>query len=182
MLIRVLFRCGLLLLATSCGVLGGAGSSAKQNRVFVTSAVFNGNLGGLELADLKCQLAATSGGLSGTWKAWLSVAGVEASTRLTLAYPIKDVHGVEIFADASAMNGLLAIPPHLDEHGNVVSGAVWTDTDSAGHEFTASCNNWLSSSPGFTGVVGVSSAQTHEWTQQGAATCDSLDHLYCFEQ
>lgn len=173
----------LTLIVAACGVLGGSGSSAKQNRVFVTSSSYNGNLGGLDGADLKCQLAATTAGLSGVWKAWLSIAGVEASSRLVLAYPIKDVHGVEIFADATSMSGLLPIPPHLDEHGNLVGGAVWTNTDSSGREFTASCNNWLTSTSGFTGVTGLSSAQTHgEWTQQGSATCDSANHLYCFEQ
>lgn len=40
--------------------------------VFVTSGLFDGNLGGLAGADAKCQNAAAGANLTGTFKAWLS--------------------------------------------------------------------------------------------------------------
>ncbi len=52
-----------------------AGSAYAQKTVFVTSATFNGNLGGLTGADEKCQTEAdgpVSIVPSGTYLAWLS--------------------------------------------------------------------------------------------------------------
>jgi hypothetical protein len=44
-------------------------------RVFVTSTVYTGNLGGSAGADDKCQERADAAGLGGTFKAWLSATG-----------------------------------------------------------------------------------------------------------
>ena len=44
----------------------------EVKRVFVTSANYTGDLGGLVGADSKCQALADSAGLDGNYKAWLS--------------------------------------------------------------------------------------------------------------
>ena len=41
-------------------------------RVFVTNQTWNGDLGGLQGADNKCQQAAFDRGLGGAWRAWVS--------------------------------------------------------------------------------------------------------------
>src|SRR5207248_2675590 len=69
--------------AQNCGTCGHAckanetctGSACVvmvNKRVFVTSVMYDGNLGGLAGADAKCQARATAASLSGTYKAWLS--------------------------------------------------------------------------------------------------------------
>jgi hypothetical protein len=45
---------------------------ASIRLVFLTSAVFGAKLGGIEGADAKCQAAAESAGLDGTFRAWIS--------------------------------------------------------------------------------------------------------------
>jgi hypothetical protein len=52
-------------------------------RVFITSQNYNGNLGGLSGADTKCQTAASSASLPGTYKAWLSDSQTSAASRLS---------------------------------------------------------------------------------------------------
>lgn len=47
------------------------GPKSEMN-VFVTSTNYNGNLGGVSGADEKCNAAASSAGLKGTYKAWLA--------------------------------------------------------------------------------------------------------------
>lgn len=61
--------------------------------VFITSAIYPANLGGLAGADAKCQSVATASGLTGTYAAWLSTAGTAARVRLThgtLPYALVD--------------------------------------------------------------------------------------------
>lgn len=52
-------------------------------RVFLSSQIYPGNLGGLIGADEKCNTLAQAEGLPGLYKAWLSTASVAAATRLT---------------------------------------------------------------------------------------------------
>ena len=63
-----------------------AGSAYAQKTVFVTSAQFNGNLGGLTGADDKCQAEANGPASivpSGTYLAWLSDGTDSPDTRFT---------------------------------------------------------------------------------------------------
>ena len=48
------------------------GYSLPKGTIFVTTALYNGNLGGLSGADAKCQAEAQTKGFSGTWIALLS--------------------------------------------------------------------------------------------------------------
>lgn len=65
--------------------------------VFVTSQVYNGNLGGLTGADAKCQAQAAAAKLPGTYKAWLSDSNGSPSTRMTkVAAPYVRTDGVMI--------------------------------------------------------------------------------------
>ena len=57
------FRCGLQAKGDEQGILCDASCRAQQLRGFVTAAAFDGDLGGLFGADLKCQGAAAAAGL-----------------------------------------------------------------------------------------------------------------------
>lgn len=56
--------------------------TAPTMLVFVTSEVYQGDLGGLVGADAKCQSLAQKAGVVGTFKAWLSTSEVPSATRL----------------------------------------------------------------------------------------------------
>jgi cysteine-rich repeat protein len=55
---------------------------APTMRLFVTSELYSGNLGGLAGADAECQSLADAAGLAGTYKAWIGDLEVLATDRL----------------------------------------------------------------------------------------------------
>jgi hypothetical protein len=59
-----------------------AAATKLTKRVFITSTIYKGNLGGLSEGDAKCQARADAVGLGGTWKAILSTSTVPAKSRI----------------------------------------------------------------------------------------------------
>ena len=75
-----------------------------------------------------------------------------------------------------------------DEHGqgpeDLGGYLVWTGTDTGGMWSGSSCDSWLGNGAGETGTSGET-VETTSWTHSTyhpTQTCDSLLHLYCFEQ
>ncbi len=163
-------------------------------RVFVTSDTFNGNLGGVAGADQKCQDAATTAGLSGTFRAWIS----DSTSSVNDRFPQHD-------AFYHAMNGSTLIPIAVswadltdgslssngiryDENGVSVTGNAWTSTTTAGELKTAPqerhCQNWTSAAGG-QGWFGSSTGFGNAWTEGSTSSyisCHQALRLYCFEQ
>lgn len=126
-------------------------AGAKQ--VFVTRSTYSGNLGGLSGADSLCASSAAAGGLTGTFKAWVSdkppvgrtSPTVAAIDRITSAGPFYLV-GVEddgtrtkVFASKAALASAPLAPISRNELGETVNGVnVWTGTLSTGQPVTAS--------------------------------------------
>ena len=86
---------------------------AKARRViFVSSALYTGNLGGLAGADAICNMRAQAAGLPGTYMAWLSTnqANGTPATRFTQsAQPYRKVDGVLVANNwADLIDGTLA--------------------------------------------------------------------------
>lgn len=168
------------------------GHSVPPNIMFVTSATFSANLGGLSGADAKCQAAATAGGLQGTYVAWLSTNSVNAIDRLSGATGWVRTDGIPFArTPADIANGAILSPPSLDESGNPVSagttGYPFTDTDANGTLFansdgtTSTCKDWTSTTPtGVNFITGDISQTTFRWTNSYFADCDHQGHLYCF--
>jgi len=169
--------------------------STEIRRVFVTSNLFNGNLGGLAGADAKCQEAAGNAGLTGTYKAWLSDSVAAAKDRLTHFN-----NGYYVLVDGTPVidgwDDLVTFPfdlinsINIDENGNEVTtnvvSAVWTNTTQMGYlrhsNISYSCANWTSSTS-YYGYYGVSVYNNYFWTNRGAtASCRGTLRLYCFEQ
>ena len=160
--------------------------------VFVTSATYNGNLGGLAGADAICQARAEAEGSlapPGTYRAWLSTGGLSATGRLnhsTMPYVLTD--GTVIAEDwANLTDGNLDSPININEFG-VGAGTpyrVWTNTNADGSANRSSsfqlCGNWTSNSSGFA-FVGRLDWATSWWTFESASGCGIERHLYCFEQ
>jgi TolB-like protein len=166
---------------------------SKSKIVFVTSAKYTGNLGGVAGADVKCQQLAEAAGLLGSYKAWLSdktSSPAATFTRWNGLYVLVD--GTEV---ASKWEGLTEevnlVPIKITETGqDAGESLVWTNTAPSGGpgpgpitremlEKTyarklldtipevrdGSCQNWTSSNGDmYDGLAGHSSAQTLTWT------------------
>jgi hypothetical protein len=152
-------------------------------RVFVTSTTTKGGFGGTSGADAFCAAHATAAGLSGTFKAWLSITGDGPSTRFTQsAVPYGLVDGTIVANDWSDLvDGTLAHAIDVDESGNTVSDDVWTSTDGAGAPLSPNCNNYLDATTA-SGICGNTNLKNGGWTNNSSPSCSLSLRLYCFEQ
>lgn len=173
-------------------------------RVFVTSTVSNGNLGGLAGADSKCQERALAAvpTLPGTYKAWLSDDVASPSTRFKkAAIPYRLVSGTLIANDwIDLTDGTLTNPINLDEFGaaaptNELCGvgevSPWTWTSTEGTDLVASwgarvagmnCMNWTD---GIASHAELGSGnKATDWASWCNAPrgCNLLAPLFCFQQ
>lgn len=170
-------------------VPGDAGANRK--RVFVTSATYNGNLGGIAGANAKCEQAAADANLEGEWIAWISTAADLVVDRIVDVGPWYLVDQVTLVADNKAQLTALSGDPELNhainmtESGNtLLSGPVWTGTKAAGTAGNnTGCSAWSSSSGLPTvGLTGELDKADRFWTENLNSGCDFQLHLYCFEQ
>jgi len=155
-------------------------------RVFVTSTLQNGNLGGLAGGDSICAARASAAGLGGSWRAWLSTSAVNARDRIPDAI-YERVDGARIADDkADLLDGSIANPINVDENGNTLGGPSvlpWTGTRADGTVSTQHCSGWTSAAFGIPGgIVGRGINNNSWWTDFGPATCSGSRQLYCFEQ
>ena len=164
--------------------------------IFVTSQSFNGNFWNgsgepLDNADAKCQSAAAAGGLSGTFKAWLSLGGaglLHAKDRITHSpAPYIRTDGTIVALHwLDLIDGWLKDPIICDEYRNCspTPQHVWTGTSRTGEFYGDSCLNWQSSESWRKGTVGSNGEIDSKWTADSsyAAYCHITGRLYCFEQ
>lgn len=174
-------------------------NTCKDNpkRVFVTSQMYTGNLGGLAGADQKCQQLAVSAGLLGTYMAWLSDDTGSPSTRMNKAnIPYVLVNGTKVANNwDDLIDGDLLAALNLTETGGAVpagntkcggDGAktVWSNTDIHGNLFSHidSCTNWTSTN-GQSHWGGADQIGPY-WTEwcNGTPGCDRLSPIYCVQQ
>lgn len=177
---------------------GGDGCAAdcskEFRRVFVTSDLFAGNLGGVAGANTKCQKAAQGAQLSGEYRAWLSTNDSSpAMTFFRSPVPYVLVDGTPVAADwddlvdESLMTGIFMTELGTEPQLNPVPCGeflrpVWTNTSPKGTLLVAGldCSSWTSTS-GF-GRTGRAGSSDIEWTQSCEASCGIPVALYCFEQ
>lgn len=161
--------------------------------VFVTSALYTGNLGGLAGADANCKTLADAAGptLSGrTWMAWLSDDNNTPNLRFTKStLPYVLVNGTQIAANWTALVAGISAPINVNELGQTVPPTqVWTDTLPSGWWYGTgpnyNCANWtVTGGSGNSAQVGLSSASNSQWTNSATnIACNSTLRLYCFEQ
>jgi hypothetical protein len=167
-------------------------------KIFVTNEIFTGNLGGLLGADAKCQGEADAAGLSGKYRAWVSVFGRSAAARLwdEDAGPYVLVTGEVVAKDFRALvsgqieHAIDRTPkgleprPSLGETG-CGGNLVWTSTRKDGNYAGSDCNGWTSDAvvendwPSL-GIAGATSSQWTEWCF--GPKCNFEAHLYCVEE
>jgi hypothetical protein len=165
--------------------------------VFVTSTLYNGDLGGLAGADAKCQARAEAAGVAGNYKAWLSDATGSPATRFApSAVPYTLVDGTVIANNwADLIDGNLVAKISKTELGgavpvgNTVCGGggfptVWSNTTASGALRSAggSCANWtsLGAQGAAWGNAGLSTSGWSDWCSGGE--CSSKSPIYCFQQ
>jgi uncharacterized repeat protein (TIGR01451 family) len=169
--------------ALSIAVIRQCGTGTAQC-VFVSSTTSNGDLGGLAGADATCAAAATSSGLAGTFKAWLSTTATSAGGRMTnVALPYVRLDETVVATSWTVLtSGGLAAPINLTERGAPAAASVWTNTEVDGGSLAADCTLWSDGTSAGTGVQGTTSSITSTWTSDGAPTCNLLKALHCVEQ
>ena len=151
--------------------------------MFVSSSLFDGNLGGLAGADIKCALMATAVGLpnGNGYRAWLSTSTVDAKDRFgASSRPIATVTLVKIADSLDNLRvGALASAPNRDQHGALVSAPAlaWTGTTVGGTNSGTNCQSWSSAS--VQGLVGDAAMANSAWTAAGIQACSASVRLYC---
>jgi hypothetical protein len=156
-------------------------------RVFVTSGAYAGTFaltaGGDALAgaDAACAVAASAGGLGGTWHAWLSTSTTPASSRVAdEAYYLVD-RKTQVCANLADLDdGSIANAITLTESGQVLAGTfVWTGTVATGLADVWTCVDWTD--VGNFARYGYNPAVSGDWTAFALGGCSMQNHLYCFE-
>lgn len=165
-----------------------------------------GGASGVAAGDAVCAARAAAAGLSGTFKAWLSDGVTGAIDRFSSNGPWVRVDGAAVAADKAGLaSGTLLTNLVVTESGTYLvplgSGQqqAWTGTlgngtppapgvrgspnDPVVASFDQShdCFGWLTGLVIDTGLEGNTSNIGPGWTQNGDWTCDSVLHLYCFE-
>ena len=163
-------------------------------RIFVTSQLFDGDLGGLAGADAKCEAAASEAGLTRegtTWVAWLSDANEAAGSRIGPAFTgwyvrLSEPPTAVAEGTAKFMSNDHLRPIMFDEHGQSMMDTifVWTNTYPDGTPVQAdkSCMSWTTDS-GVSGKAGEKTQLDAGWSFKGDEHPCSFDlPLYCDER
>ncbi len=157
-----------------------------NKKVFVTSTLQDGNLGGLAGADGICaaRALAASPTLIGSYKAWLSDSSTNAKDRINNAN-FYLVDGTTLVANSIAdlTDGTLAHAIDHDE-SDVLIGSnpdVWTGTKADGTKAILNCTNW-SVNTAVSGATGREAFATSIWTEDSTINCAGFLRLYCIEQ
>lgn len=185
------------------GIRCNASCRAQRLRGFITEAAFDGALGGLFGADLKCRAAAKAAGLAEPerFHAFLSTGDVDAKDRFEAVaadWPLVLVTGKK-FADSFAAlvdGGPLGAGISVTEYGSAVQiKYVATNTMPGGLHYSPDqhCQGWTSAQPEHVGRAGLDAvpadspdvaawAAEQWWIGVKSWKCNMvLFHLYCLE-
>ncbi|HLD84095.1 MAG TPA: DUF1554 domain-containing protein, partial [archaeon] len=161
--------------------------AATSRRVFVTSATYHGNLGGLAGGDAECQSLANAASLGGIWKAWLSDSSTNAIDRILDAV-YKNMNGDIVINKKSDItsDGRITAAIAKDERNNALTGSngIWTGTDNYGVKNDYRCVDWTGTLNSDNGMAGFATENGARWSFVIENQCSSGGpplHLYCFE-
>jgi len=162
----------------------------RPNLLFVTSGLYNGDLGGLGGADSICKSLAGAAGLSGTYVAYLSGgtsnAPIFAPSRVGAAAGWVRVDGRPVVQRIEEMHqGQLLNAPSITELGQDVGQTqfmrVWTATYPDGSGAVPACGttSWTNSAGG-EAAIGNATATTSAAVFTGSYGCNqTTQRLYC---
>lgn len=184
------------------------------NKMFSTSASGIGNLSswadaagntGLAAADAICQARAAAGGLTGSFRAWLSDLNDDAYCRMhnltgkksnncgqanlpttagpwlrTDNFPFSE--SIALLTNAAAP--VIYSPAQYDESGNFSSLFLqhFTATTEEGvlNEIYTTCGNWTDENAGSTGMGSINGT-SWRWTDGFSSPCNSSHRLLCMQ-
>jgi hypothetical protein len=148
------------------------GAPPPPKRVFVSSALYNGNLGGYQGADGKCQGLADAVPLGGVYKAWISGPGAGESVAERFTHP----GGPYLRTDGTRVADSFAALTTLDAQYHLLATisrtesnqapptpiwslspgglAVWSNTQANGARLGDSCNQFSTGALGSGGTAG----------------------------
>jgi TolB-like protein len=150
---------------------------SKSRIVFVTSARYTGNLGGVAGADSKCQQVAEAAGLPGNYKAWLSdKSSSPAATFMRWNGPYVLVDGTEV---ASNWEGLTEhyhfVPINITETGQDTGESFqWTNTSASGGPGPCPCPEYLLPATKIVGRLEVRDGSCQNWTSSNGDLYDGM--------
>ena len=165
-------------------------SPLPPHTVFLTSDRFNGAIGSIAAADLKCQNQADAASLAGTYKAWLSTKvpvyspATDWPASRDREYQLPD--GTVVATDwADLTDGSIGhtINQHADGTEDLSGWVIWTGTNPDGSVVVAdsTCDDWTGTTG--TGKLGNNSDTNTRWTSSHDSACDSeWTKMYCFQQ
>ncbi len=158
--------------------------------VFISSAYYRGDLGGLTGADEKCQGLSDEAGLGGIFKAWLSDDSASPFSRFKQAvvpyYRVDFQRIAKNWEDLT--NGNIENLLNINELGNPVP----VDSRRFVHSNTYSnswlyhtahdCLNWTSDDSTLDTLRGNSDFTDSRWSTETLFNCSNFGRLYCFQQ
>ncbi|MFT4038682.1 MAG: DUF1554 domain-containing protein [Thermomicrobiales bacterium] len=175
----------------------GAGGNCT---VFISASSTTGNIGGVAAGDAFCQSAASTAGLTGTYKAWLGDSTSVPSTRFTNT----SAAGPYVLVGNSALDG--ANPPptvaadfaaltncsggrkclqHVidrTETGATTTAFTWTGVRADGAVERVTCGNWSNNWSSDQGWSGYNGDGGDTWASFAPNVCSFAYRLYCFQQ
>jgi hypothetical protein len=147
-----------------------------QTQIFATANAYSANLGGLSGADAVCMNEANNFGYAGTWKAVLSTSTVNASSRLTILYPVIYAGTSTTIAATNLWNTLSNLMP-------AYSSLAYTGSNPDGTWAGNSCNDWTDDTGSYYGETGIVNGYANEWLTYEALPCNYNSwFLYCVNQ
>ena len=166
-------------------LLNAMASTIVGKRVFVTSNLYNGDLGGNDGANAICNKHATDAGLEGWYKAWLS----DGRTHLAKSFsnhsmPYVRTDGVQVSVNFDGLlDGNIDAAIDRDEFGRELEPkwGAWTGTKENGRSERKHCKKWTNSDSA-DGFHGCSSSSSYAWSSCGQNNCSNDYALYCVEQ
>jgi hypothetical protein len=172
-------------------IAGPAYADQHEKTVFVTSATFKNNLGGLTGADDKCQAEADDPASivpSGTYLAWLSDGTDSPDTRFTKSsHPYILPDGTKIAEDFTDLtDGSILHTINIDPTGQPLGLQLfWTGTNADGTtvQHTYTCEGWTGDPiPNFHGMAGSTVQTSTLWSAKSVSRCEWSLRLACFQQ
>ena len=173
----------------------GDPTGTAVKRVFITTASYAGNLGGLVGADAKCQAAATGAALGGTWKAILSGITEPEAAINRVGYNWSELRGIDGLTITYAPNlwrtsTTPLINPIVKSQSNVTTvNYAYSNTLETGlNAYTTSvqknCFNYTAQGSDTYDHTGYSPNTTSAWINGTGPyrTCYDGVKLYCIEQ
>ncbi len=177
--------------STTAGDDGGSQGSGESGprRVFLSSALYTGAMGGVQGADASCQALADAASLGGTWLAFIFDPTYTFANYPQAGGPFVKLDGDIVAQDwLDLTDGSIESPIDTTEYGDSFTVGVWTGLFDAPAATDSWCYGWTSAAGQCEtgqldecGGVGLSHHTDDWWDGFPLDNCSVPNHLYCIE-